>query len=176
MSLPCENRSQKNSPLEALIAANTESLERMEDIPYQPIVYAIPKEQREEEFKLIQQAVKFQPELYRKMEPLATKDELTKYCRTLQETERQYIEQAVSRLTEANLKTTAEMQARIEQAGRMQEKFISDASKALDFGKQELGSVIRGLRRRITGLMAAAFLGSLLLSVLVSALLPQLLS
>ena len=58
----------------------------------------------------------------------------------------------------------------------MQEKFISDASKALDCGKQELGGVIRGLRRRITGLMAAALLGSLLLSVLVSALLPRLLS
>lgn len=176
MSLPYENRSQKNSPLDALIAANTESLERMEDIPYQPIVYAIPKEQREEEFKLIQLAVQFQPELYRKIEPLATKDELARYCRALQETERQYMEQTVSRLTEANLKTTAEMQARIEQAGRMQEKFISDASRALDCGKRELGGMIRGLQRRITGLMAAAFLGSLLLSVLVSALLPQLLS
>lgn len=175
MSLQYENESPGNSLLASLVQQNTEALEQIERTPYQPIVYAIPMEQREEEFKLLQQAVTFQPELYRKIEPLATKKELQWSLRELLSRQEDFLEQAVDRLTEANQKTTAETRSLLEQAGRTQEKFISDSTSALDSKVKELDKEISRLRRLNLWFMIGTMLSSITLAGLVSVWLPRLL-
>ncbi len=102
----------------SLLQQSAEALEQIERTPYQPIVYAIPQEQREEEFKLLQQAVTFQPELYRRMEPLATKKELQWSLRELLSRQEDFLEQAVDRLTATNQKTTVETRSSSNRLGR----------------------------------------------------------
>lgn len=175
MSSVYENESPGNSLLASLVQQNAEALEQIERTPYQPIVYAIPQEQREEEFKLLQQAVTFQPELYRRIEPLATKKELQWSLRELQSRQEDFLEQAVDRLTATNQKTTAETRSLLEQAGKTQESFISDSTSALDSKVKELDSEISRLRRLNLWFMIGTMLSSITLAGLVSVWLPQLL-
>ncbi len=175
MSSVYENESPGNSLLASLVQQNAEALEQIERTPYQPIVYAIPQEQREEEFKLLQQAVTFQPELYRRIEPLATKKELQWSLRELQSRQEDFLEQAVDRLTATNQKTVTETRSLLEQAGKAQERFISDSTSALDFKVKELDSEISGLRRLNLWFMIGTMLSSLTLAGFVSVWLPQLL-
>ncbi len=175
MSSVYENESPGNSLLASLVQQNAEALEQIERTPYQPIVYAIPQEQREEEFKLLQQAVTFQPELYRRMEPLATKKELQWSLRELQSRQEDFLEQAVDRLTATNQETVTETRSLLEQAGKTQERFISDSTSALDFKVNELDSEVSRLRRLNLWFMIGTMLSSITLAGLVSVWLPQLL-
>ena len=75
MSLQSEGNKPKSLSLSQLVERNAEALETREKIPYQPVVYAIPKEWREKENQLLADAVQFQPKLYLMIERLATIDE-----------------------------------------------------------------------------------------------------
>ena len=63
--------------MDMLRKKNTRTLSELEQIPYQPQVYAIPIEQRKRESKLLADAVEFQPKLYQLIERLATAEELS---------------------------------------------------------------------------------------------------
>ena len=71
------NSTQQNSAMDMLRKKNTRTLSELEQIPYQPQVYAIPIEQRKRESKLLADAVEFQPKLYQMIERLATAEELS---------------------------------------------------------------------------------------------------
>ena len=72
MNSQSENSTQQNSAMDMLRKKNTRTLSELEQIPYQPQVYAIPIEQRTRESKLLADAVEFQPKLYQLIEQLAT--------------------------------------------------------------------------------------------------------
>ena len=175
MSLPYENRQQKNSLVAGLVAANTEDVEQIGLTPYQPILYAIPKDQREAEFQLLQRAANFQPELYRKIEALATRDELRSYINEMQNIQTRTMKQTVSELAEANSQTVCWMQRTIEQAGKTQEKFISDSSSTLATRTQELDRMIDGLQRKIIQIQICTAASAVMLSAIVSVVLWRLL-
>lgn len=61
--------------LEDLVNMNAEAAVPLNEVPYQPIIYAVPKEWLASWKNLLENAVRFQPTLYQKITPLATKAE-----------------------------------------------------------------------------------------------------
>ena len=175
MNLPYESTGQRNSALDALVAANQEDMEQIERTPYQPILYAIPEEQREAEYRLLQRAAQFQPELYRKIEPLATRKELGQFIQEMEQAQEEYMGQAVRMLEETNQQTIARLQRTLEQAGSQQESFISDSSSVLASRTRELKDVINGLERKLVKFLVFTGATALTSSILVSVLLWRLL-
>ena len=175
MSVPYESTEQRNSSLDALVAANQEDMDLIELTPYEPILYAIPKEQRDTELQLLQRAATFQPELYRRIEPLATKKELGQFIREMEQTQEEYMSQAIASLTETNLQTITRMQRTFEQAGSQQESFISDSDSMLATRTRELKDVINGLERKLVQFLVFTGATALTASILVSVLLWRLL-
>ena len=76
MNSKFENDTPNSTYLDKLIQANGQAVETREQVPYQPVVYAIPEEWRLAEKELLEQAVKFQPELYRQIRQLATRQQV----------------------------------------------------------------------------------------------------
>ena len=102
--------------MDMLRKKNTRTLSELEQIPYQPQVYAIPIEQRKRESKLLADAVEFQPKLYQLIEQLATAEELSDHCINIQNIEAEYMEKTVREVVTENRKTTAQMQSQIGRA------------------------------------------------------------
>lgn len=76
MNLKDENRSSQEMSLEDLVKMNGEAMAELDEVPYQPMVYAVPKEWLESWMQLLENAVQFQPTLYEKISPLATQAEM----------------------------------------------------------------------------------------------------
>ena len=76
MNLKDESRSSTEMSIEDLVRMNGEAMAALEEVPYQPIVYAVPKEWVESGKTLLENAVQFQPTLYSQLSTLATQKEL----------------------------------------------------------------------------------------------------
>ena len=75
MNFSYEQSSQEPTFLDSLIAANGQEVEVREQVPYQPVVYAIPEEWLAAEMELLKNASNFQPELYRLIGQRMTRQE-----------------------------------------------------------------------------------------------------
>ena len=71
-----ENKSSTEMSIEDLVKMNGEAMAVLDEVPYQPILYAVPKEWVESGMKLLEQAVQFQPALYGMISRLATQKEV----------------------------------------------------------------------------------------------------
>ena len=163
------NSTQQNSAMDMLRKKNTRTLSELEQIPYQPQVYAIPIEQRKRESKLLADAVEFQPKLYQMIERLATAEELSDHCINIQNIEAEYMEKTVREVVTENRKTAAQMQSLVEQAGKNQEKFISNCSETLSKSTEALNNTIKNLQRKIMKIMIATAVSAVALSLLACA-------
>ena len=76
MSLNNESKSSLDTFMEDLVRMNGEAMTALGEVPYQPIVYAVPKEWVEGGKTLLENAVQFQPTLYEKIALLATQKEM----------------------------------------------------------------------------------------------------
>ena len=76
MSLNNESKSSLDTFMEDLVRMNGEAMTALEEVPYQPIVYAVPREWVESGKTLLENAVQFQPTLYEKIALLATQKEM----------------------------------------------------------------------------------------------------
>lgn len=76
MNLKDESRSSKPMSMEDLVKMNGEAMVVMDEVPYQPIIYAVPKKWVESGKQMLELAVTFQPTLYEKISTLATQEEL----------------------------------------------------------------------------------------------------
>ena len=76
MNLKDESRSSSGMSLEDLVRMNGDAMAVLDEVPYQPIIYAVPKEWMESGMRLLEQAVQFQPTLYGKISMLATQEGL----------------------------------------------------------------------------------------------------
>ena len=76
MSLNNESKSSLDTFMEDLVRMNGEAMAALEEVPYQPIVYAVPKEWVESGKTLLEIAVQFQPTLYSTISTLATQKEM----------------------------------------------------------------------------------------------------
>ena len=169
MNSQSENSTQQNSAMDMLRRKNSRTLSELEQIPYQPQVYAIPIEQRKRESKLLADAVEFQPKLYQMIERLATAEELSDHCISIQNIEVEYMEKTVREVVTENRKTAAQMESLIEQAGKNQEQFILNCSETLSKSTAALDSTIEKLRRKILKIMIATAVSAVAMSLLVCA-------
>lgn len=71
-----ENRSSQEMSLEDLVQMNGDAMAVLDEVPYQPVVYAVPKEWLESGKQMLELAVAFQPTLYGKISMLATQEGL----------------------------------------------------------------------------------------------------
>ena len=156
MNYDYENSSSGSTFLEELTQANGEVLEVREQVPYQPVVYAIPEEWRKAEKELLEQAVQFQPTLYRMMQALATRQELEQMQTALVQILRQEKQEALR-----------SVQTILEQAGNENDKHFSEWSKA----QSELKEIISTAEKKITKMIVAGISASASVLVLCLALL-----
>ena len=151
MNYDYENSSSGSIFLEELTKANGEVLEVREQVPYQPLVYAIPEEWRKAEKELLKQAVQFQPTLYRMMQTLATRQELEQLQTALAQILRQEKQE-----------TLRSIRITLEQAGSESDKHLSEWSKA----QSELKEIISTAEKKITKMIVAGISASAAVSVL----------
>ena len=149
MSSQSGNGSQQNTAVDMLKQKNARTVSELERIPYLPQVYAIPIEQREKESRLLEDAVEFQPKLYRLIERLATRKELTDHCTEIQNIEADYMQRTVQAVVNTNADTVAQMQTMVEQAGKNQEQFISNCSETLSESTKALTVRSRNCNRKL---------------------------
>lgn len=163
-----------DSLVDALVEKNSQSMAEIELKPYTPTVYAIPGPMWESMMEMLKTACTFQPTLYKKLEPLATRDELQEYVEEIRELEEQYMQTTVDHLTgiqDENLNQIRKL-LRLEQTARenfqkqvgsAQEEFTSKVSKDFSAWKQELEAFGQENQRRWKG-MALRFTLGLVLS------------
>ena len=71
-----ENKSSTEMSIEDLVRMNGDAMAVLDEVPYQPIIYAVPKEWLESGKQMLELAVRFQPTLYGKISMLATQEGL----------------------------------------------------------------------------------------------------
>ena len=158
-------QSESNTWLENLIQNNGQAMEEIKETPYQPIFYAVPKAWIENWMKLLEQAVEFQPTLYRLISLLATRQELEQ----MQVRQRQLL-QAEKQDTLTIIRST------LQQDGRTREQFSTDTSKMLSDSLKAMEDTAQRLEQRIMKKVTRASILSAVLSVLVSGALLHLVS
>ena len=149
------SQSESNTWLENLIQNNGQAMEEIQETPYQPIFYAVPKEWIENWMKLLEQAVEFQPTLYRLISLLATRQELEQ----MQVRQRQFL-QAEKQDTLTTIRTT------LQQDGKTREQFSTDTSKMLSDSLKAMEDTAQRLEQRIMKKVTKASILSAVLSVL----------
>ena len=165
MNYESESSSQQPTMLEQLVQQNQDTVNVREYVPYQPIVYAIPAEWREEEVEMLRKAVKFQPELYR----------LIQLCATRQDIQKMQQQHLLTIRKELEAQTNS-VQRMLQQDGSVREKFSSDCSKILSDSRREMKSIVEDLQVNIRKIVMRTAVSSVILSVLACILLQHLLS
>jgi Fe2+ transport system protein B len=155
MSLQYDNDSPMTE-LDRLMQQNAEAVETIQLTPYQPIVWAIPDDIRQQEQALLEQAVEFQPELYRMISLRPTKMELG-----------QAMAQHVRLLKDHNEQTMQSIQTALRQAGSEREQHSSAISKMLSESLTAMEDTATRLERRVRKLFAITVSASVVVSVLV---------
>lgn len=159
------SQSENNTWLENLIQNNGQAMEEIQETPYQPIFYAVPKEWIENWMKLLEQAVEFQPTLYRLISLLATRKELEQ----IQVRQRQILQAE-------KLDTLATIRSALQQDGKTREKFSTDTSKMLSDSLKAMEDTAQRLEQRIMKKVTKASILSAGLSVLACGVLLHLVS
>ena len=146
--------------LEDLVNMNAEATVPLNEVPYQPIVYAVPQEWLASWKNLLENAVRFQPTLYRQITPLATKEEqenLRVKMRADVEVAKREVEKSLKELKE--------------QDGKKKETFYSDLSKKFAAEVRKLQDEYDKQQKKNLQYMGITVGASAVLSALVSGLL-----
>ena len=155
MNSDYENNSQEATFLDSLIAANGRATEVREQVPYQPVIYAIPEEWRQAEVELLEQAVQFQPELYRLIRLRATRQEIQQ----IQEQQLRTIRTELQELMRS-------VRSTLEQDGSVREQYSSELSKMLSGSREELHRLTQQVEGSIRKIIVGTAVSSAALSVL----------
>ena len=156
MSLDYEKNTLSATAMEALIQANGQAVETRQRIPYEMVVYAIPEEWREEEMNLLRRAVKFQPELYKMIDTLATRRDLQDLL-----TDQRTVLQMESR------EMLASMRRILQQDGSVREKFSSELSGMLSVSLKAMEATASRMEQKVRKLTRISVASSMVASVLV---------
>ena len=159
------SQSENNTWLEDFIQSNGQAMEEIRETPYQPIVYAVPKEWIENWMKLLEQAVEFQPTLYRLISLLSTREELAKM-----QTQQQKV------LLDMKKEMLGSVQTTLQQDGKARERFSTDTSKMLSDSLKAMEDTVQCLEQRIMKKVTRASILSAMLSVLACGVLLHLVS
>lgn len=156
MNSDYENSSQEATFLDSLIAANGRAEKVREQVLYQPVVYALPEEWRQAEVELLEQAVRFQPELYRLISLRATRQEI-----------QQMQEQQLRTIRTEQQELMRSIRSTLEQDGSVREQYSSELSKMLSGSREELYRLTQQVESSIRKIIVGTAVSSAALSVLV---------
>ena len=155
MNSDYENSSQETTFLDSLIAANGRATEVREQVPYQPVIYAIPEEWRQAEVEMLEQAVQFQPELYRLIRLRATRQEI-----------QQMQEQQLRTIRTEQQELMHSVRSTLEQDGSVREQYSSELSKMLSRSQEDLHRFTQQVEGSIRKIIIGTAVSSAALSVL----------
>lgn len=158
MSSDYENNNMTATSLETLIQANGQAMEVREQVPYRPVVYAIPEEWLNAELELLKNASEFQPELYRLIRQRATRQEL-----------QQMQEQQLRTIRTELREQTSSIRSTLQQDGSVREQNFSRTSDLLSANRQDIRVLTKRLENNIKKLMIGTAVSSAVLSLLVCA-------
>ena len=156
MSSNYESNNMTATSLEALIQANGQAMEVREQVPYRPAVYAIPEEWLQAEKAMLEQAVKFQPELYQLIRQRATRQEF-----------QQMQEQQLRTIRTELREQTSSIRSTLQQDGSVREQNFSRTSDLLSANRQDMRELTKRLENNIKKLMIGTAVSSAVLSLLV---------
>ena len=158
MSSDYESNNIAATSLEALIQANGQAMEVREQVPYRPVVYAIPEEWLNAELELLKNASEFQPELYRLIYQRATRQEF-----------QQMQEQQLRTIRTELREQTSSIRSTLQQDGSVREQNFSRTSDLLSANRQDMRELTKRLENNIKKLMIGTAVSSAVLSLLVCA-------
>ena len=141
------------------ISSEKEQVKEIAEEPYQPIIYAIPKDQWNQMLSLLKEQSEFHETLLEVMDRLPTSKAIDRFMNTT-------LERQLTMFTSQ----TDEVKANVKQAGSNQERFISEALSLRQEQNKELKAALEKITKRVYKFTAAIFLTSVLLSGLVSVL------
>ena len=156
MSSNYESNNMTATSLEALIQANGQAMEVREQVPYRPVVYAIPEEWLNAELELLKNASEFQPELYRLIRQRATRQEF-----------QQMQEQQLRTIRTELREQTSSIRSTLQQDGSVREQNFSRTSDLLSANRQDIRVLTKRLENNIKKLMIGTAVSSAVLSLLV---------
>ena len=177
MNSEYENKLQNTpavSSMDKLKAASRTAVKTIEETPYQPIVYAIPKEDWNAFREWTKQAVTFQPTMYQQIAALTTKKEAEAYTDEIWNEIRNWAQKVTG-----NVQKTAESivprvqtllnqnKELLEQDGRMREQFISELGSKETNRIKEFKDLLTGMKRWIVTMMVSTAIGSAALSAVI---------
>ena len=158
MNYEHDNASSQGMSIDELVKLNGQTMEEMDRIPYQPILYALPEEWLKADRALRQQAADFQPTLYKMIRPLATAQQIAR----MQDEQLQMFYQEKQEMLRS-------IQSSLRQDGSMREKISSDISETLRTNLKAMETVASEVDRKLKKLLITTSVASMLLSVLVCA-------
>ena len=177
MNSEYENKLQNTpavSSMDKLKAASRTAVKTIEETPYQPIVYALPKEDWNAFREWTKQAVTFQPTLYQQIAELTTRQEAKDYTDEMWNEIRNWAQKVTG-----NVQKTAESivprvqtllnqnKELLEQDGRMREKFISDLVWKEKTRIEEFTNLLSNMKRWIITAILSTIGGSAILSTVI---------
>ena len=149
----------EDNTLNRLLGLEKKQVSEIAEQPYQPTVYAIPKDQWQQMLSLLKEQSEFHETLLEVMKKLPTSKAIDRFMNTTMERQ----------LTMFSSQTE-EVKENVRQAGSSQEKFRSEASSLRQEQSKELTAALDKITKREYKFTAALFLTSVLLSGLVSVL------
>ena len=156
MNFSYEQSSQEPTFLDSLIAANGQAVEVREQVPYQPVVYAIPEEWLTAEMELLKNASNFQPELYRLIGQRMTRQEF-----------RQMQDQQLQTIRTELRDQMRSIRNSLQQDGSVREQNFSRTSELLFDNRKDMGQLVERLENSLKRILIFTAVGSMALSVLV---------
>ena len=177
MNYQSDNNSQVNTPMnpmDKLKAASKTAVRTIEETPYQPIIYAIPKEDWNAFREWTKQAVTFQPTLYQQIAALTTKQESEAYTDEMWNEIRNWAEDVTGNVQKTSESIVPRVQALLnqnrtllEQDGKMREQFISELDSKENNRIKEFKDLLTSMKRWIITAIASTIGGSAILSTVI---------
>ena len=174
MNLESGSNMTQNNSLSRLKAASKTALQTITETPYQPIVYAIPKEDWNAFQQYLKEAITFQPTLHEQIADLMTKAELEDTLETttsaLSKWSKQFSDEVIDS-TESIVprvsRLLSETERELSRDGRMREEFLKNLKEEEDERISYFEDLMKKLNRKILFFFIVTASGSALFSVLI---------
>ncbi len=174
MNYQSENNMPAATPMDKLKAASKTAVKTIEEIPYQPIVYAIPKDDWVAFKEWTKQAVTFQPTLYEKISKLATKAETKDYSDEIWEAVKDWGAELTDKVmtSSENIvprvnRLLSENRELLQQDGKARDEFILKLDLREETRLEEYKELLAKTKRWIITAIASTIGGSAILSTVI---------
>ena len=174
MNLQSDNKQSTPSALSKLKQNTAQAMQTVTETPYQPIVYAIPKEDFKALLEFMRATTDFQPELFEKFGELEAQvltqeqwdtmwNRIEKWSTNLSENVKTSANSIVPRVQDL-LRENKEI---LSQDGKTREQFFSRLNTETDNRMEAFSDMISEMKKWIMGLIAGTGMASALLSVVI---------